>query len=376
MLKKLVQKCVSVLRVGKKIAIEAKFECIRSLRRLNIHSEKKATRVKLVAIAKDEAAYLPEWIFHHLYFGFDQINIYVNNTRDCTDQLAEKFTSHQQVFFRDGDKYFSQSNAPQVLIYTEEVKKSRRQGFSHVMFLDIDEFWLAQDFETSIKQFISNNPEQIYCFEWLNRTSESESFSAAIQPRIEGQRARQIKSLMSTDVLIKHINPHGVLAHRCCPRLADGESFKVSLENFSKVDLCEVEKPLKPFFILHRMYRSELEYVALLLRGRPIKRQDIGIFKGNRKGYTVTPSDTSLELPAEKLCLYKEKYKSFIDDLKLAEVTESARKYVVQKRFEVAGKIKNAPQSEAETLRKVLRKVTLEDINQAYGHFKSKHKLD
>lgn len=333
-------------------------------------------KVKLVAIAKDEAAYLPEWIFHHLYFGFDQIDIYVNNSNDCTDRLATKFASHEQVFFRDGDKYFSQSNTPQIMIYAEELKKSRRQGFSHVMFLDIDEFWLAQDFETSIKQFITINPEKIYCFEWLNRTNESECFSSAIQPKIEGQRARQIKSLIATDILFKRINPHGILAHRCSPRLANGELFEVSLENFSKVDPNEVEKPLKSFFILHRMYRSEQEYVALLLRGRPIKRQDIGIFKGNRKGYTVAPTDTSIELPAEKLCLYQDKYESFLCDLGLAEIIESAKKYVIQKRFEVAEVIKDAPKSEAETLRKVLRKVTLKDINQAYDHFKLRHKLD
>lgn len=47
-------------------------------------------KIKLVAIAKDEAAYLPEWIFHHLYFGFDQIDIYVNNTSDNTFALGEQ----------------------------------------------------------------------------------------------------------------------------------------------------------------------------------------------------------------------------------------------------------------------------------------------
>lgn len=368
--------CISVLKVVKTIGIEIKFESIRTLRHLNIRSKGRATRVKLVAIAKDEAAYLPEWIFHHLYFGFDQIDIYVNNSRDCTDQLAAKFASHEKVFFRDGDKYFCQTNAPQIMIYTEELNKSRRQGFSHVMFLDIDEFWVAKDFETSIGRFISNHPNQINCFEWLNKTNESECFSPAIPVKVEGQRARQVKSLISTNVLVRKLNPHGVLAHRCNPRLADGKCFDVSVENFSKVDPSEIEKPLKPFFILHRMYRSEDEYVALLARGRPIKRQDIGVFKGNRKGYTVEPFDTSLELPSEKLCLYQDKYESFLYDLDLNEVIENARKYVEQKRYEVVEMIKNAPKSEAQTLRKVLREITLEDINQAYNHFKLKHKLD
>ena len=29
--------------------------------------------VKIIAIAKDEGAYLAEWIHHHLYFGFSEI---------------------------------------------------------------------------------------------------------------------------------------------------------------------------------------------------------------------------------------------------------------------------------------------------------------
>ena len=43
-------------------------------------------KVKVVAIAKDEGAYIAEWIFHHLYFGFDAIDIYVNRTTDNTCQ--------------------------------------------------------------------------------------------------------------------------------------------------------------------------------------------------------------------------------------------------------------------------------------------------
>lgn len=52
-----------------------------------------AMKVKLVAIAKDEAAYLPDWIFHHLYFGFDSIDIYVNNTTDNTYDLKLIFNA-------------------------------------------------------------------------------------------------------------------------------------------------------------------------------------------------------------------------------------------------------------------------------------------
>ena len=67
-------------------------------------------RVKLVAIAKDEAAYIPDWIFHHLHFGFDAIDIYVNNTSDNTQEIANKFTVNKQVSFIEGDAFFHGSS--------------------------------------------------------------------------------------------------------------------------------------------------------------------------------------------------------------------------------------------------------------------------
>ena len=60
-------------------------------------------KVKLVAIAKDEGAYLVDWIFHHLYFGFYAIDIYVNRTSDNTFEIADKLKSLEQVRFLDGD---------------------------------------------------------------------------------------------------------------------------------------------------------------------------------------------------------------------------------------------------------------------------------
>ena len=63
-------------------------------------------KIKLVAIAKDEAAYLPEWIFHHLYFGFDAIDIYVNNTTDNTHELSQYLAPLESVSLIDGDSYF------------------------------------------------------------------------------------------------------------------------------------------------------------------------------------------------------------------------------------------------------------------------------
>ena len=46
------------------------------------------TQYHAVCIAKDEAAYLHEWIFHHLHFGFDRIYVYLNRITDDSISIA------------------------------------------------------------------------------------------------------------------------------------------------------------------------------------------------------------------------------------------------------------------------------------------------
>jgi cellulose synthase/poly-beta-1,6-N-acetylglucosamine synthase-like glycosyltransferase len=55
------------------------------------------SKVLLAAIAKDEAAYLPEWIYYHLSIGIDEIVIYVNSTTDNTIQILDKLKENLPV---------------------------------------------------------------------------------------------------------------------------------------------------------------------------------------------------------------------------------------------------------------------------------------
>lgn len=49
-------------------------------------------KVKLVAVAKDESAYLAEWCAHHLYFGFDEITVYLNRTTDNSCDVLSRLS--------------------------------------------------------------------------------------------------------------------------------------------------------------------------------------------------------------------------------------------------------------------------------------------
>ena len=48
--------------------------------------------LKLVAIAKDEAPYLAEWIFHHLYLGVHEIEVYLNGITDNSYRIIRRIS--------------------------------------------------------------------------------------------------------------------------------------------------------------------------------------------------------------------------------------------------------------------------------------------
>ena len=60
--------------------------------------------IKLVAIAKDEAAYLAEWIYHHLSIGIQEIDVYLNGITDNSYRLMRLINAkHKNVKFYNAD---------------------------------------------------------------------------------------------------------------------------------------------------------------------------------------------------------------------------------------------------------------------------------
>ncbi|MEP4888661.1 MAG: glycosyltransferase family 2 protein [Aliiglaciecola sp.] len=326
--------------------------------------KRKPYRVKLVAIAKNEACYLPEWLAHHQYFGFDHISVYVNNTTDNTSNIVRKLSSVKHIEFCDGDEYFQPDiNVPQTHIYQHELKRSRKQGYSHVMFLDIDEFWTPKDLKTTIHDFLKQKTTDVVCFEWLNRTNEVKPFLPTIEKKIEGIKGNHVKSLVSTDVLLEAINPHNILGYKIKHQLADGSRFHVDENNFAKISPEEIKSPLKDIFILHRMFRSQEEYVALLLRGRPIQNRPYAdIFKTNRSGYIPRKPKVSVSFDVKVLTKYQWFIENFVANYKLHEEIELGRRFVIEKREQVSQIIADSPFEVLPILSKIFTRVTLPDV--------------
>lgn len=51
-------------------------------------------KILLAAIAKDESAYISNWILHHLNYGFDAVEIYTNGITDSTEKTLDKFVKN------------------------------------------------------------------------------------------------------------------------------------------------------------------------------------------------------------------------------------------------------------------------------------------
>lgn len=329
----------------------------------------------LAAIAKDEAAYLPDWIFHHLYFGFDAISIYVNNTTDCTWKLADALNEYKNVQFIKADWYFSRFiKSPQVTVYKKAIKRAKKLGYSHVMFLDIDEFWTPADFETSITEFLNTAKGDAISFEWLMKDEENNVFAPPYQQINFGHRHTHVKTVFRTDLVINTLNPHNISAENCDYRLADGSKWPSDSDKHFQVPKAWTLGDITSFFVLHRYCRSQIEYISLLGRGRPHTKSSL--FKDNRNGYSTDTELLEFKIDNESIKRYNLSRQMFLVKDSLKKIEEDAQYFVKQRYLNTVELIKNAPINEFKVLKRVLRNVTDEKTIDAFRAFCSRHSLE
>lgn len=321
------------------------------------------SKIKLVAIAKDEAAYLPEWVFHHLYFGFDAIDIYVNNTTDNTSELSTILKSFSSVKLLDGDIFFNdESKSPQLTAYNEAFVNAKKSGFSHVMFLDIDEFWTPVDMKSSIKECLSSLNADVVSFEWLNKF-EDIKFASVITPKISGEHHPLVKTIMSVDINVEKLDIHNVVATNAKYALSDGSAPVFTNTNQKLTSIDEI----KPYFIIHRMYRSSEEYVSLLGRGRP---KGGSVFKDNRNGFCQLEYNLkTIILNEANTVTYQENREEFFAKNIPQDYMERAYGFIESRYNGVLELITKASVNDLTVLRKVLRNLELADVNKAYASY-------
>ncbi|WP_052700480.1 glycosyltransferase family 2 protein [Methylocucumis oryzae] len=265
-------------------------------------------KIKLAAIAKNEAAYIPEWVFHHFYFGFDAIEIWINGTSDNSFEILDSLKAQfgHRLTYRNTDNLFRECVTDgkdfQVVSYRKLFKSAKKDGFDFIMFLDMDEFWIPNDFISSIhslvKDFADEDPSSI-SFQWCVDIPDANklSFGKLFSSQNTLAKDRHVKSLLN----LKHqpvlINIHNTVFHNGRYFLANKAPFPetnpkeqrnkslVSIEYFA-----ENNGSMTPYFVAHKVFRSQMEYVSSLARARRHTTNDKSFIKTNRPGYWRNPA--------------------------------------------------------------------------------------
>lgn len=321
-------------------------------------SEIKELRIKLAAIARDEAAYLPEWIFHHLEFGFDEIEIYINNTTDNSLDVIGAISKNYPVVANNADALFeSSTNNFQPLAYKALADKAIADGFTHIMFLDIDEFWTPADFKTTIKELLHNyNYPQALCLNWFVHCAEAE-FSPCYANNIKGINNGHVKTIFQLNLNWDKIDIHNVIGKEITYTRGDGSVFDFG--DSTQCAITDKPKVTQDFFIIHRMFRSQMEYIALIGRGRPNKAK----VKTGRNGYYVKHITDVITFDDVLLKEYYEKFEVFLKQGQLMPLIEQSRNFVRERYKTVIKWAKEASSSEVPLFVQVFQRINLSEVN-------------
>ena len=329
---------------------------------------KKVTKVKLVAIAKNESAYLLEWIFHHLYFGFSEIDIYYNGCTDNTEDLIPLINELPVNLINADNTFESSSQTPQVDIYKACFNKPHIHDCHALMFLDIDEFWIPTNFNDKVVDICNcvGNFDTL-SFQWRNKIERNSHFDPAITAKIDVEAAKQIKTLYRSYLRPEYMNPHNVIDAGLNQKYEDGNTLETINEQNSQ---CKINDVAKNAYILHRKDRSEFEYIAMLLRGRPVNnnaQSDSALpLKGNRQGFKQKYNTTVLSFEGESFQYYRDYMDAKLNDATFSRFIKDAKLHVNARYKLVLKIISEAPPREAALLKRLLTNVTLPDVVQKF----------
>jgi len=297
------------------------------------YGAKTMKKIKIIAIAKDEAPYLAEWIYHHLYFGFDSITVYVNRSSDLSADILEAISLKEpRVDWKSGDwvDYLGDGIRThlQQILYAKAYNEAIEQGFTHVLFIDIDEFWLPLDFSLSIKSFLESFEEKAsISFQWFCELGSGENIFQPLSKNIRGVNNLNVKTLINLAGGIRRIGIHIPILDKGAAHhyFADGRRF---VRDKNKTQLSSKDfLGTKNAVIVHRIYRSRLEFLATLMRGRPSKPDQ---WKGNRGRYfTNSKLQHEIKISDGLWDAYSSGYSSFISAFSLDDMIVKARESVL-----------------------------------------------
>ena len=261
-------------------------------------------KTKLVAIAKNEAAYLPQWIYHHFWVGFNEIEIHINDTDDNSITICEKIKKNNpNLVYHLSDRLradsISQNRSFQISAYNHSLHDSK--NCTHLMTLDLDEFLIPRNMRNTLKDLLTRQTTP-YCLSFLwysDNFIPTEAFSSPIKAENTIYRMDHVKTISKLSKKIHSCSHHNFIYNKenkiinllggTIIRLDDSINTQSTRSKLSKQQLnsLSVDKA-EPWFVLHCIYKSETEYLASLCRGRG-HNNDERPLKVNRWGMSPYP---------------------------------------------------------------------------------------
>ena len=312
--------------------------------------------LKLVAIAKDEAPYLAEWIFHHLYLGVHEIEVYLNGITDNSYRIIRRISRLSgRVNFVQSDELLDLSikakKSFQLVVYDHVIKSEKAaRRFSHLLFLDIDEYLLPARLGTNIHQLLKQSKDaDVVSFLWHSDlpSMQRPSFSPVLSRSVWMRKMHQMKSMCRLSGAAKRSKIHTFLVDK---KKSDAAVFKLSDGSIPKLynkrklvsrsDLERLSGRFEPWFIYHRVFRSHDEYCASLVQGNLHRRNQQPI-KNNRYGYCIQVAGKQLprfygdsieyQINWFQLMLYRWSYYWFVRRARLAKAIKKGQKLKMKK---------------------------------------------
>lgn len=342
-----------------------------------LKKSKNTIKIKLAAIAKDEAAYIPLWVYHHLRFGFDSMDIWINASSDNSLEVLEKIKKKypEKINFFDANNFLkkclNENKNFQVEAYNAIYKLSKDQGFTHLIFLDLDEYWMPKNGITCIQDFVKNfQKADAISFKWYLDTPspDTKKFPLPVDCKLL-QRNRHVKTLLKISERVKTINIHNHQIENGNYMLADGSVFRDTDQDQHERALVAVDDfhknkdSIEDFFILHMLYRSETEYLSTLLRGRG-HTGDVNVFKVNRWGYicdSMSMPGFEIKIPSEVINDYCDGFDEFLYDCDLKALLLDSVAYIEDRYNRLISILRDQPYLIDQKLQNQLRGVRLPD---------------
>ncbi len=222
--------------------------------------------LSIVAIAKNEGAYIKEWIEYHKLVGVERFYFYDNGSTDNTKEVLEPYIKDGSVIYN-----YCEGSYLQNLVYKDTLVKYKNQ--THwLAIIDLDEFIVPVE-KNSITEFLKDYEEYpAVAVNWVmfdscgydKRPLSGGGLVSANYIRVHKNYDtavnRHVKSIVQPQKVIKCCNPHFCLY--------ENNEYAVN-ENFIPVNSpFTVHVSVKKIRINHYFSKSREEYLNKIRRGR------------------------------------------------------------------------------------------------------------